>query len=119
MCLVTSRGPWMVVALQENMFENLMRLCLFSAMVVIGLVSTLAGSGLYSYADGVGSAASFKSPGGVTVSANGVVFVADSENSRIRMITTSGFSCFILKFLACNKCVCLCFRFCKHVSRIR
>ena len=59
-------------------------------MVVIGVVSTLAGSGLYSYADGVGSAAHFRSPGGVAVSSSGVVFVVDSLNNRIRMITTSG-----------------------------
>ena len=54
-------------------------------------VSTLAGSGLYSYADGVGSVAHFRNPRGVAVSSSGVVFVADSESSRIRMITTSGF----------------------------
>ena len=63
-------------------------------MVVIGVVSTLAGSGFYSYADGVGSAASFRSPGGVSVSSSGVVFVSDSDNHRIRMITTSGISVF-------------------------
>ena len=57
---------------------------------MIGVVSTLAGSGLNSYADGVGSAASFKSPAGVAVTSSGVVFVADSDNQRIRVITTSG-----------------------------
>ena len=57
---------------------------------MIGLVSILAGSGLYSYADGVGSAASFKNPLGVAVSSSGVVFVVDSDNQRIRVITTSG-----------------------------
>ena len=57
---------------------------------MIGVVSTLAGSGSSSYADGVGSAAHLKNPGGVAVSSSGVVFVADSDNQRIRMITTSG-----------------------------
>ena len=72
-------------AQEPNMSD---RLCVI--VFVIGVVSTLAGSGLYSYADGVGSAASFRSPGGVAVSSSGVVFVADSDNQRIRMITTSG-----------------------------
>lgn len=57
---------------------------------VVGMASTLAGSGSYAFGDGVGSAASFKSPRGITVSSNGDVFVADTESHRIRMITSAG-----------------------------
>jgi len=55
-----------------------------------GVVSTLAGSGERAFADGVGAAASFNSPFGLTVDANGDVIVADSWNHLIRKVTTGG-----------------------------
>ena len=55
-----------------------------------GTVSTLAGSGEYGCADGVGAAASFDSPSGVAVDAAGNVYVADFCNHRIRKITADG-----------------------------
>jgi hypothetical protein len=55
-----------------------------------GVVSTLAGSGGRAFADGVGAAASFNGPFGLTVDANGDVIVADSTNHRIRKVTTGG-----------------------------
>jgi sugar lactone lactonase YvrE len=55
-----------------------------------GNVTTLAGSGSASHADGIGTAASFKFPYGVALDANGVVYVADTHNNRIRMISLSG-----------------------------
>lgn len=57
-----------------------------------GMVSTLAGSsaGTSGSADGTGSAASFNSPRGVTVDSSGNVYVADTLNSTIRKISSTG-----------------------------
>ena len=55
-----------------------------------GVVSTLAGSGAEGSADGSASSASFSTPTGVAVSANGVVYVADMYNHKIRKITAAG-----------------------------
>ena len=57
----------------------------------IGVVSTLAGSGTGSYGDGVGVAASFFNPRGVSVDSSGTVYVGDSSNNRIRKISSSGY----------------------------
>ena len=51
---------------------------------------TLAGSGFAGHADGIGSAASFNYPTGVSVDSNGLVFVAESGNSMIRKISSDG-----------------------------
>lgn len=53
-------------------------------------VSTLAGSGTAGFADGNGGAAMFNNPQGLTVGPNGVVYVADTANNRIRRIATDG-----------------------------
>jgi sugar lactone lactonase YvrE len=56
-----------------------------------GSVSTLAGSaGISGTADGLGSAARFYSPYGITVDDSGNVYVADSGNSAIRKISPAG-----------------------------
>ena len=56
-----------------------------------GVVSTLAGgAGEAGYADGTGTAARFNEPWGVTVDHTGNVFVADTNNNAIRMITPAG-----------------------------
>lgn len=55
-----------------------------------GVVTTLAGSGVASWADGVGTAAGFDSPLAVALDAIGNLFVADSVNQRIRMVNAAG-----------------------------
>ncbi len=56
-----------------------------------GVVTTMAGTaGLAGSADGTGKAARFNSPTGVAVDGSGNVYVADSGNGTIRMITPAG-----------------------------
>lgn len=56
-----------------------------------GAVTTLAGSpGVSGTADGTGSAARFNLPSGVAAGGNGNVYVADTWNHTIRMITSGG-----------------------------
>ncbi len=57
---------------------------------MIGIAIIFAGSGSASFGDGVGIAAAVRNPQGIAVSSNGYVFVADTNNHRIRMISSSG-----------------------------
>lgn len=55
-----------------------------------GVVTTLAGQLTAGYLNATGAAAQFKAPQGVAVDSLGNVYVADSGNSVIRMITAAG-----------------------------
>jgi sugar lactone lactonase YvrE len=56
-----------------------------------GTVTTLAGSGKPEFADGQGKEASFNQPCGIAVDEIGTVYVADTNNHRIRKIGPSGY----------------------------
>lgn len=56
-----------------------------------GEVTTIAGSGAASFADGLGSSAKFNRPVGIAISNTDIVFVSDFDNARIRSITPQGF----------------------------
>ena len=51
-----------------------------------GVVSTLAGDGMASYKDAVGTAAQFRAPVGVAFDGAGNMYIADANNKRIRKI---------------------------------
>ncbi|MEY3014758.1 MAG: hypothetical protein RIT45_3493 [Pseudomonadota bacterium] len=55
-----------------------------------GNTSTVAGSGNATFADGVGTSASFYYPEGVDVGPDGTIYVADTYNNRIRRIDETG-----------------------------
>ena len=55
-----------------------------------GTVSTLAGNGKAGYLDGSATEAQFNGPIGVAVDKTGKVYVADTYNDRIRVITVDG-----------------------------
>jgi sugar lactone lactonase YvrE len=57
-----------------------------------GIIATIAGNGRYGFSGdgGPGTAAQLSYPSGVTVDRAGNVYVSDQDNSRVRMISTSG-----------------------------
>jgi sugar lactone lactonase YvrE len=56
-----------------------------------GYVSTIAGSGLIGFVDGTSSHAQFNHPWGIAVDKRNNVYVADSDNHSVRMVSPCGF----------------------------
>jgi trimeric autotransporter adhesin len=69
----------------SELFSNKIR-----KITAAGVVTTLAGSGSSGSTDGPGAEASFYTPLGVAVGADGSVYVADRNSHKIRKITVSG-----------------------------
>ncbi len=64
----------------------LVRVC----FIDIAVVTTWAGSGALGFGDGVGQQVAFNLPDGLAVDASGTVWVADTNNHRIRKISPGG-----------------------------
>ncbi|MCL2011264.1 MAG: hypothetical protein FWG75_00540 [Cystobacterineae bacterium] len=79
------------VDLQNNLYVVNSSRHLIQKITPTGEVSTFAG-GTQGFADGQGSSArfNFNNSGGITIDAAGNLFVADTDNHRIRQITPEG-----------------------------
>jgi hypothetical protein len=55
-----------------------------------GITTTYAGITTPGYQNGIASVAQFKTPKGITIDSTGIVYIADTNNSVIRKIDTSG-----------------------------
>jgi sugar lactone lactonase YvrE len=78
------RGNTLYVADSQN--HRIRRLLLDQTPIK---VETVAGDGTPGFKDGDGAAAQFKNPQGLVVDSHGIVYVADTENNRIRAINTN------------------------------
>ncbi len=63
---------------------------LIRKITATGIVSTFAGTGFQGSVNGTGTQASFNTPEGLTIDGSGNLYVADSGNNLIRMITPAG-----------------------------
>ena len=70
---------------------------------MVGVLSTVAGS-VSGYADGAGTNARLNLPWGVSVDSNGVLYIADTDNHRIRKQDVSGGCWFCVVMLHVSEC---------------
>lgn len=73
-----------------NLYVADLRNCAIRKITPAGVVTTLAGNGMFGSADGTGAAAQFRNPSDVTADPAGNVYVADTYNCTIREITPAG-----------------------------
>ncbi len=57
---------------------------------MLGKVTTLAGNGKAAFDDGPGTAAEFNDPVGIAADGDGIVYVSDANDTKVRKITPSG-----------------------------
>ena len=59
--------------------------------VSTGIISTIAGTGPYSYSgdNGAATSATFRNPRGISIDSSANVYIADYGNARIRKVTVS------------------------------
>ena len=70
-----------------------------------GTVTTIAGNGGTSgFADGVGTSAQFSNPSGITCDSFGNLYIADTENNRIRKIMCSNGAWTVLTIAGNENC---------------
>lgn len=80
-------SPWgIAVDAQGNVYVGEMGNRKIRKITPNGVVTTLAGNGTGSYADGTGAQAMFNSPHGMAVDLLGNVYVSDISNNRIRKL---------------------------------
>ena len=65
-------------------------MCIYVCVTTAGVVSTVAGSTVGGYVDGVGTVAKFYYPSGISVDSTGNAWVAEYGNHVIRQINTAG-----------------------------
>ena len=82
-------------------FGTYLTYCLFDVCVSIG-VFLVAGQSTFGYADGAATAAQFAYPGAVAIDTMGNIFVADTSNSAVRMISLSGIATHLLYMFRYN-----------------
>ena len=81
---------------------------IYVCVTTAGVVSTVAGSTVGGYVDGVGTVAKFYNPHGISVDSTGNAWVADQSNHMIRRINTAGrvHTCMhIYIYSACGMCM--------------
>ncbi|MDB5004517.1 MAG: repeat containing protein [Mucilaginibacter sp.] len=79
-----------VVDAAGNLYVTELSTHVIYKITATGTVSIFAGSGTLGSADGTGTAASFFGPQGIAIDAAGNLYVADTENYKIRKITPAG-----------------------------
>jgi DNA-binding beta-propeller fold protein YncE len=80
----------MAIDSSNNIYVAEMQAQRISKITPAGVKTILAGGGSRGSADGTGAAASFSNPKALTVDATGTLYVADTENNKIRRVTSSG-----------------------------
>ena len=74
---------------QDNLYMTESGTHRVRSITPVGVVSTYAGSGTPTWADGYGTSASFANPVGLFFGGSGNLFVIDSGNNRIRLINST------------------------------